>query len=739
MMNNFRKVIAVVIAFTMISGALLVIIPSAGQSAEAKTLANPEQFAMYADPSFRDLGLKDLAKPDLSSNMAIESKMLNNTPIGTVQPFVTSATFWDDTGAPFTDEANATWYDAYNVINMTKRGEGLHCEMWVANDLSFYNLSDPRAGMVNIENWMVDYMIDEFDTTIYPIMTETFIDAPQINGSNANVTSWQYLLDNDTKTLDNLTDEGWIYKTNDTGKVMIMVFNIIDESWYDGDTYGSYIAGYYSPSMRNLYDRNIMHIDCYDWANRINDPYIYESTFAHEYQHLLQDEQDPNEDTWVNEGLSMAAEFLCGYGIPFYPYVTYYFLCPDNSLTVWGDLPGDLILGDYGAVLLFMLYIYDHYGGKPMLQSVFFNDLNGIESIDDAMLDMGHNRITFDKVFRDWRLANLMLDNDVGGGLYSYKSFDRSDLLYLENVWIYEYSWSTSPKYHSDFGTLEYIQAYGVDYIVLYDPDSEDASLRDSDRQYLKFVFDGDDQINAGWQYEEDVNEFTTILETIEPEPYTTWWNSNNGDQINNLLTTEVNLTNSTEDGEHLMTVTSRWYIEEGWDFGFVQVSTDGGLTWTSLDDEENFCTNVTDPGVMPSIEDNLPGITGKKTWTNMTFDLSAYDGMEVLVGFRYMTDWASSYDGWDIAAVKVDGESVDLTSMKTDVAPETDFLVTIVALTYDENVMIIDVPCLDADETAKKLFAAGGYEAILVLVSPTLGPVDYSVDVTYRGQNMPV
>ena len=722
MMNNFRKVIAVVIAFTMISGALLVIIPSAGQSAEAKTLVVPEQIAMYADPAFRDKGLTEFARPDLNLDVSTEFALLNNTPVGTTQPFVTSGTFWDDTGANFTDEANATWYDAYNVINMTKRGEGVHCEMWVADDLSYYNLSDPRNGMVNIENWMVDYMIEEFDTNIYPTMTETFIDAPQISGSNPNVTAWQYMLNNDTKTLENLTSEGWIYTTNDTGKMMIMVFNIIDENWYDGDVYGSYVAGYYSSTISDLYDRNIMHIDCYDWANRTMDPYIYESTFAHEYQHLLHDQQDADEDIWVNEGLSMAAEFLCGYGISFWPYVTYYFLCPDNSLTVWGDLPGDLILGDYGAVLLYMVYLYDHYGGKPMLQSVFFNDLNGIESIDDAMLDMGHNRMTFDKVFRDWRLANLILDEDVGGGLYSYKSFTRDDLVGLDEVWIYDYAESANQKRHSDFGTLQYVQAYGVDYVLFYDLYTD----------HSKFVLDGDDEIHAGWQYVDEMDEAKSVF--IEPDPYTAWWNSNNGDQINNLLTAEVNLTTPTEDGEHWLTVNSRWNIETAWDFGFVQVSTDGGATWTSLDDEEDFCTNETDPGAMDSIVAYMPGITGTEGWTEMNFDLSAYDGMEVLVGFRYMTDWATSYDGWDIAEVMVDGEYVDLASMTTDVPPETDFIVTLVALSEIGGTMIMDIPSLDLDETAQKLFAAEGYYVIIAIVSPTLGPVDYSIDVTSRG-----
>ena len=75
-----------------------------------------------------------------------------------------------------------------------------------------------------------------------------------------------------------------------------------------------------------------MTIDAFDWLHRTDGqpagradqptcapagrrgPYLYEGTFAHEYQHLLQYYQDPNEVSWVNEGLSDFAETLTGYG-----------------------------------------------------------------------------------------------------------------------------------------------------------------------------------------------------------------------------------------------------------------------------------------------------------------------------------------------------------------------------------------------------------------------------------------
>ncbi len=42
------------------------------------------------------------------------------------------------------------------------------------------------------------------------------------------------------------------------------------------------------------------------------------------------------------------------------------------------------------------------------------------------------------------------------------------------------------------------------------------------------------------------------------------------------------------------------WDTEEGWDFGFVQVSTDGGKTWKSLSTEDT--TSDADPGAVSSV-----------------------------------------------------------------------------------------------------------------------------------------
>jgi bacillopeptidase F (M6 metalloprotease family) len=88
--------------------------------------------------------------------------------------------------------------------------------------------------------------------------------------------------------------------------------------------------------------------------------------------------------------------------------------------------------------------------------------------------------------------------------------------------------------------------------------------------------------------------------------------------------------------------------LELGWDFGFVQISTDGGATYTSIP-----CTDTTsdhDPGAVAEVVEKLPGFTGVSggtgTWRAQTCSLAAYAGKSVLLGFRTVHDPAVEGNG---------------------------------------------------------------------------------------------
>ena len=83
------------------------------------------------------------------------------------------------------------------------------------------------------------------------------------------------------------------------------------------------------------------------------------------------------------------------------------------------------------------------------------------------------------------------------------------------------------------------------------------------------------------------------------------------------------------------------WYeIEADWDYGYVQVSVDDGLTWDVLSGE---LSTKDDP------YGNAfgPGYSGfSEGWANDIFDLSSYTGQKILIRFQYVTDDAANGSG---------------------------------------------------------------------------------------------
>ena len=167
------------------------------------------------------------------------------------------------------------FFDAFYLVAETDSSE-----LWVQADLS-YPEGDPR-NPVSVTCEQAAYLLEEFDDNMYPTETDFFGTPDLHNGSNSLLEAWGYF------------DPGTFY--NENGRQVVLVSNFVDESYYDS-SYPNYIAGFYSPSFEAYFDRNIMSIDAYDWANRVGPdgsrPHLYESVFAHEYQHLLHDDYDP--------------------------------------------------------------------------------------------------------------------------------------------------------------------------------------------------------------------------------------------------------------------------------------------------------------------------------------------------------------------------------------------------------------------------------------------------------------
>jgi immune inhibitor A len=149
------------------------------------------------------------------------------------------------------------------------------------------------------------------------------------------------------------------------------------------------------------------------------------------------------------------------------------------------------------------------------------------------------------------------------------------------------------------------------------------------------------------------------IKEINKPAEGESEFYSGSGDEIDHKMVTSVDLTNAASATLDY----DVWYdIEEQWDFGMVQVSTDNGETWNSLSTPHTRDDIVADG--YPAIKENVPGYTGNSEgWLHESIDLSDYAGQEIQLQFRYMTDWGTNLTGMFVDNVKVTADNQEVLS----------------------------------------------------------------------------
>ncbi|MFD9127062.1 immune inhibitor A domain-containing protein [Kitasatospora sp. NPDC059571] len=130
------------------------------------------------------------------------------------------------------------------------------------------------------------------------------------------------------------------------------------------------------------------------------------------------------------------------------------------------------------------------------------------------------------------------------------------------------------------------------------------------------------------------------------------WW-SGSADDLNVSLVRDVDLT-----GKSAATLTAKaWYdIEQDYDFGYAEVSTDGGAHWTALNGTYNGTPLQKDGADAPALTGNSGG-----KWGDLSYSLNAYAGKAVKVRFHYTTDGGLHLKGLalDDIAVNADGAAL--------------------------------------------------------------------------------
>ncbi|MEV4276307.1 peptidase M6 immune inhibitor A [Actinoplanes xinjiangensis] len=504
----------------------------------------------------------------------------------------------------------------------TLRGVGEHIEVWVANDLAFPE-GDCRKNATEVTDAQVTSLIHEFDEVIFPRETKAFSTPPDRSGTSPGLAG-------------DFTGAG--------NRTVTLVDNIRDENYFDFPKRQTYISGFFSEQFNELFDRNVITIDAYDWAHRTGTdpqhepsddpcvsrparPRMYESTFAHEWQHLLTYYTDPDEEVWISEGMADYAQRLAGYsetalGVTHRGFDNH-LICyqgfgivktaynpnprdcggPANSLNLWSEGEPDEVLADYGITYQLMLYLHDRFGGELLTRLHLDKENHGLEAVA-AALPKGEN--LYD-ILHDFQVMTLVdkVAGEPGGvvkGIPRHRVTARSlrSTVNLDN-----------PSAYGRTGA----PPNGADYVRL-------------PRDWHTVGFEG--------------------APSLPPVPLA--WTTDAGMLFSgNTPDTDATAVRRVDvpDTDPVLRFTTSYGLEENFDYGYVTVSDDGGETYQAIKGDR-------------TIEGPLgQAITGKAADVTLSYDLQPYAGKSVLLGFRYVSDSAVSVGGWHVKDVKVGATTV--------------------------------------------------------------------------------
>jgi immune inhibitor A len=118
-----------------------------------------------------------------------------------------------------------------------------------------------------------------------------------------------------------------------------------------------------------------------------------------------------------------------------------------------------------------------------------------------------------------------------------------------------------------------------------------------------------------------------------------------------NSLITTLTLAPVTLPANAYLDFQTNFDIEPYYDYGVVQISTNGGVSWA----------NLYSPDICAFNNGQIFGWTGE--WVPAHYDLSAYAGQSVRIRFYYKTDWIETYPGWYVDEILLAAPGVTLFS----------------------------------------------------------------------------
>jgi hypothetical protein len=480
-------------------------------------------------------------------------------------------------------------------------------------------------------------------------------------------------------------DEAHFGETGDAGAsddaLVTLVYNVQDDAYYNCAE-DSYTAGYFAPEYIDESGMNVIVLDALDWANRVGEdpssapwgdgdasndrPELYEGVIAHELEHLLMNYSDPGELSWVDEGLADMAAFLNGFDMTGSHLTYQQVFHRETSLTRWGGG-----LENYGASFSYFAYLweqaggngggsldpndldYDNVAGDRLIKLIFEEQADGMEGVQNAINTYNATNgsapdlLSAAELFQDW--AVTMYLDDEGSNTFDLKNFD---LGLASGGWTIDVA---NDEFWDDRGNYRGRQ-----------PEAKwDRQANRPDSNALPF----------GVSYEKFRNPGPKVGIEFTGEPTSGVTPPGGGDQFWGGYTSQsdtiLDVTSALPVGGKTLTFSNYHFIEEGWDYGFVEAFVNGEWKTVEVKDANGAVVTTNDDPHGGNTEGNgITGTSGGAYFVDepeyVTYS-AALPADATDVRFRYSTDAAYLDTGWFIDEASIGGTPVALVPAAED------------------------------------------------------------------------
>lgn len=395
----------------------------------------------------------------------------------------------------------------------------------------------------------------------------------------------------------------------------------VEKTGIDGDSHINILstkfgdaAGYFS--SEDFFPRNLV-----PFSNQRNIIYMnieavkpgsdgYNGDLAHEFQHLIHAYEAPFATGWIDEGMGDLAIKVNGF--PVGGVLRTFAENPNTQLNTWANDPADTY-AHYAASYLFFDYAASRFG-PDFTRDVILAARDGVYGVQ-AVLNQRGAGISFENLFADWAAANYLNDPKIENGKFSY---NNESFKITSEAKLSQYPRAATVQMHE----------YAAEYFSLT-PAGSDVTV----------YFTGTT---------------TTHLLPVDAHSGKWMWWSQRADLSNTSLTRAFDL--SRVQGKATLNFWTWYDIEKNFDYGYAEVSTNGGTTWDILPGKNT----TTDNPNGANYGDGLTGKAGTKddkapaVWVQEQMDLSAYAGKQILLRFEYITDDAFNAPSWAIDDIAI-------------------------------------------------------------------------------------